>query len=174
MGQFKISITIVFAIACFLSCNEQDRGDIEVLRSYSLDSIDEVITREWVEIDKETSTDRNGSLKITVDKPTVIKLFETGDVDVENSQIVYKAKLKSEALEGEAYLEMWCSFLGKGDYFSRSLNSTVKGTMSWVEITTPFFLKKGENPDNVRLNLVVNGKGIVWIDEIDLIKTPLN
>ena len=24
------------------------------------------------------------------------------------------------------------------------------------------FLKKGENPDNVKLNLVINGTGTVW------------
>jgi hypothetical protein len=38
---------------------------------------------------------------------------------------------------------------------------------------TPFFLKKGENPDNVKINLVVNGKGSVWIDDIRLVKAPL-
>jgi len=35
------------------------------------------------------------------------------------------------------------------------------------------FFKKGENPDNVTLNLVINGKGTVWIDDIHLIKAPL-
>jgi len=28
--------------------------------------------------------------------------------------------------------------------------------------------KKGENPDNVKLNLVINGKGTAWIDNIRL------
>jgi hypothetical protein len=38
---------------------------------------------------------------------------------------------------------------------------------------TPFFLKKGENPDNVKLNLVINGKGTAWIDDIRVLKGPL-
>jgi hypothetical protein len=38
---------------------------------------------------------------------------------------------------------------------------------------TPFFLKKGENPENVKLNLVVDGVGTVWIDDIQLIRGPL-
>lgn len=37
----------------------------------------------------------------------------------------------------------------------------------------PFFLQKGENPDNVKLNLVIEGKGTVWIDDIHLYKGPL-
>jgi hypothetical protein len=35
------------------------------------------------------------------------------------------------------------------------------------------FLKKGQNPDNVKLNLVIDGKGIAWIDDIWLLKAPL-
>jgi hypothetical protein len=47
------------------------------------------------------------------------------------------------------------------------------GTNNWSTIETPFFLKKGEKPDNVKLNLVVNGKGTAWIDDIVLLKGPL-
>ena len=36
-----------------------------------------------------------------------------------------------------------------------------------------FFLKEGENPDNIKLNLVINGKGTVWIDDIRLVKGRL-
>jgi hypothetical protein len=33
--------------------------------------------------------------------------------------------------------------------------------------------EKGKNPDKVTLNLVINGKGTVWIDDVTLSKTPL-
>ena len=33
--------------------------------------------------------------------------------------------------------------------------------------------KEGENPDNVKLNLVINGKGTAWIDDIRVLKGPL-
>jgi hypothetical protein len=36
-----------------------------------------------VEIDKGVSSDGNGSLRITATGPTVVRLFETGDIDVE-------------------------------------------------------------------------------------------
>lgn len=38
---------------------------------------------------------------------------------------------------------------------------------------SPFFLQKGENPDNVKLNLVIKGKGTAWIDDIRVMQGPL-
>ena len=35
-----------------------------------------------------------------------------------------------------------------------------------------FILEKGQNPDNVKLNLVIEGKGTVWIDDILILKGP--
>jgi len=34
-------------------------------------------------------------------------------------------------------------------------------------------LKKGQKPELVKLNLVITGKGTVWIDDIKLIRGPL-
>ena len=68
---------------------------------------------------------------------------------------------------------MWCQFTGKGEYFSRDLSSPLTGTTDWSTEETPFFLKKGENPDNVKLNLVIEGKGTVWIADIGLLQGPL-
>jgi len=68
---------------------------------------------------------------------------------------------------------MWCRFEGKGDFFSRGLHTLVTGDTEWTDIETSFYLKSGENPNNVKLNLVVNGSGTVWIDDIRLVKYPL-
>jgi len=103
----------------------------------------------------------------------VIRLFEIGDIDVENARLIYQAKLRTEDVEGKVYLEMWNHFPNKGEFFSRSLQNPLTGTTDWVTEETPFFLKKGENPDNVKLNLVIDGKGTVWIDDIRLIKESL-
>jgi hypothetical protein len=69
---------------------------------------------------------------------------------------------------------MWCYFPGKGEFFSRGLQTALTGSSDWTTQETFFFLKKGENPDNVKLNLVINGKGTAWIDDIHLLKGPLN
>jgi hypothetical protein len=33
---------------------------------------------------------------------------------------------------------------------------------------TPFILQPGQNPDLIRLNLVIDGTGVVWIDSLRL------
>jgi hypothetical protein len=151
----------------------QPPQQVSELKRFPLDTLEGVITQSGLQIDKEVSTDGNGSLKIVVPEPTVVRLFELGDIDVENARLIYQAKVKTEGVEGQVYLEMWCRFPGKGEFFSRGLQTPLTGTTNWTSEETPFFLKKGENPDNVKLNLVINGKGTAWIDDIRLLKGPL-
>jgi hypothetical protein len=153
-------------------CSKPATESAEIKR-YTLDTLDGVITRSGIEIDKAVSSDGKGSLKITAAAPTVVKLFETGDIDIENARLTYRAKVRTENVEGKAYLELWCSFPGKGEFFSRGLQSPLTGTQDWTTVETPFFLQKGENPDNIKLNLVIDGRGTVWIDDIRVVKGPL-
>jgi hypothetical protein len=106
-------------------------------------------------------------------KPQTIRLFEVPDPGVDQCMLVYRAKLKTEGLEGQAYLEMWCRFPGKGEFFSRGLQNTVTGSNNWASYETPFFLKKGQKPDLVKLNLVVKGTGKIWIKDVELLRAPL-
>ena len=92
---------------------------------------------------------------------------------MENARLIYSAELRTRDLEGKAYLEMWCHFPGMGEYFSRGLVDPLTGSQDWSSQETSFFLKKGENPDRVKLNLVVTGPGEVWIDDLRLVKGPL-
>jgi len=132
-----------------------------------------IMAQTGVQIDRQISSDGNGSLKITATAPATVELFQAGDIDIENATLIYQARARTDDVQGKVYLEMWCSFPGLGEYFSRGLDSALSGTNDWTTITTPFFLKKGENPDNVKLNLVIDGTGTVWIDDIKLLKAPL-
>ena len=143
------------------------------LKHYSVKDKEGIIARTGVTLDDQITSDGNGALRIDADQSTTVRLYETGDLDIENARLTYQAKVRSENVEGKAYLEMWCQFMGKGDYFSRDLATPVNGTVDWTTEETYFFLKEGENPDNVKLNLVIEGKGTVWIDDIRLIKGPL-
>ena len=101
-------------------------------------------------------------------------LFECGNIDIENARLIYQARLRTEDVKGQVYLEMWCYFTGKGQFFSRGLDSPLSVSTEWTTQETPFFLKKGENPDDIKLNLVINGTGTVWIDDIRVLKGPLS
>ena len=106
-------------------------------------------------------------------KAQVIRLFEVPDPGVDQCMVIYRAKLKTEGLTEPAYLEMWCRFSGRGEFFSRALDNTVTGSNDWASYETPFFLKKGEKPDLIKLNLVLKGPGKVWVKDVELLKGPL-
>lgn len=148
-------------------------AEVAEIKHFSLDSMEGVLTRSGVQWDQAISSDGKGSLRITAAGPTVVRLFETGDIDIEGARLIYQAKVRTEGVKGQVYLEMWCHFAGLGEAFSRGLDSPVSGNTEWVSVETPFFLQSGENPDNVKLNLVVNGTGTAWIDDIRIIRGPL-
>jgi len=159
-------------ILVMVTCSKLPQPVME-LKRFPIDSLEGVITQSGVEIDKQVSSDGNGSLKITATGPTVVRLFEFGNIDIENARLIYQAKVSTEGVEGQVYLEMWVHFPGKGEFFSRGLQTPLTGTTNWTSEETPFFLKKGEKPDRVKLNLVINGKGTAWIDDIRVLKGPL-
>ncbi len=157
----------------FLTSYSRTQEQATELQHYPLDSLEGILTQSGVELDQKISSDGKGSLKISAEEPTVVHLFETGDLEVEEVRLLYQAKLRTENVEGQVFLEMWCHFPGKGEFFSRGLQNTLSGTTGWTTVETVFFLKKGENPDNVKLNLVIDGNGTIWIDDIHLLEGPL-
>lgn len=112
-----------------------------------------------------------GALKISTLWPTSVCLGEVPGPDIENAKLIYKAKAKTD-LQGSAYLEMWVN-VGGGHYFSKGLNDQVKDKADWKTVQTPFIFQKGQKPDKVTLNLVINGIGTVWVDDVVLSKEPL-
>ena len=124
-----------------------------------------------IQTDTQIKTEGKGSIKITTQWPTTICLGEVIGLNVENAKLLYTAKVKSD-LDGSAFLELW-AHVGGGQYFSRGMNDVVSQKTDWKLIQTPFLFQKGQRPDKVTLNLVINGKGTVWIDDIVLSKEPL-
>lgn len=142
------------------------------LMRFPLDGVAGLLTRTGIEFDKDITSDQNGSLRITTTERKTVRLYETGDLNMEDARLVYQAKLRTRELQGKAYLEMECHFPDRGNYFSRALDTALSGSTPWTVQATPFVLKPGENPDNIKLNLVVDGSGVVWIDDMRLLKEP--
>ena len=122
-----------------------------------------------IEGDDQVKVEGRGSIKISTRHPTTVCLGEVTGLDLENSTLNYSARVKSQ-LNGTALLEMWVQVDG-GRYFSRGLNSTIKGNSDWQLIQTPFIFQKGQNPDRITLNLIINGTGTIWVDDIVLSKS---
>jgi hypothetical protein len=156
-------------VTAFLSCSRTADRAVE-LANLPLNSMEGIITRDSVSLDSKISSDGQGSLRVETTKPLVVKLFEISGLNAEQARLLYRARLRTQNLQGQAYLEMWVRFPAKGEFFSRGLNNVLTGTTEWTSVETPFILQKNERPDLVRLNLVINGSGTVWIDDVRLIK----
>ncbi|MCP4632359.1 MAG: hypothetical protein GY855_05490 [candidate division Zixibacteria bacterium] len=156
----------------FIGCSKEIEQQVE-LKHYPLDNLENIISQADVEVDAEVTFDGNGAIKITSEDSTTVMLYEVHDIAIEDARLIYQAKLKTEDVVGKAYLEMLCHFPEKGEFFSKGLASRLAGTRGWTTVETPFFLKKGEKPDYVKLNVVLDGSGTIWIDDIRLIKGPL-
>jgi hypothetical protein len=150
-----LSIFIVLALTASSVYSED-------LKKLSLDDASAIGTT--IQTDARIKAEGNGSVKITTQWPTTICIGELSGINVENAKLIYKAKVKSD-LDGTAYLEMW-AHVGGGQYFSRGMNDVVSQKTDWKVIQTPFLLQKGQKPDKVTLNIVVNGKGTVWVDDV--------
>ena len=111
---------------------------------------------------------------IELDDAADLPMFAWQPPRLERCLLTLRAEMRTEDLGGKSYLEMWCQFTGKGEYFTRGLHHAVKGTNDWASYETSFRLKAGQAPNLLRLNLVVGGPGRIWIREIELRQTPLS
>jgi hypothetical protein len=174
MTQRAAAVLAGTALLASISCGGGGAGGGGTeIRRLRLAGMADVITKNGVAYDNEITTDGNGSIRVTVNGPATIRIAQLGDIDLENALLVYQASLRTEDLDGETYLEMYCGFDGRGEYWSRGLDHALSGTNDWRTVSTAFKLETGQNPDTVKLNLHVNGTGTVWIDDIRLLERPL-
>ncbi len=127
---------------------------------------DPTITKDGVTVDGD-------SWRLECSQPRTFRLFEIPDPDVEQCYLALRAQMRSENLDGRAYLEMWCRMPARGDFFSKALTSAVEGTNDWICCEAPFYLKKGQKPDLIRINVTTEGPGTVWVKGVHLHGTPM-
>ena len=140
-------------------------GPPQLLRAFASDQ--PTITQTGIRVE-------NGAWQIDASaEEQTIRLFEVENPAVEDCLLTYRAELKAEALQGRAFLEMWCRLPGRGEFFSKGHEQAVSGTVDWARYEIPFYLKRGQKPDLIKLNVVVEGPGRVWLRNLELLKTPL-
>ncbi len=110
---------------------------------------------------------------IEVKNTQTVRLFEINNPEVEKCLLSYRANVKSENISERAYLEMWCCFTGRGEFFSKGFHNALKGTHDWASYEIPFYLKQNQKPDRIKLNITIEGSGSIWLKDVELIYTPL-
>lgn len=165
----RILAIVAISIIAFSGCGKEKRAENEI-RAYPMDTLEGLITRDGIEIDPSVKVTGTSSLKISVHDSVTVRLYDTGDIDAENTRLIYRARVRTSGLQGKVYLEMWLRFPGKGEFFSRGSERALAGTNEWTSLEIPFLLGPGENPENVQLCLAITGPGTVWIDDVKLLK----
>lgn len=106
-------------------------------------------------------------------QPQTFRLYEFADPGIEQCLVTFRAEISSELVEGRAFLEMWCRIPGRGEFFSKGLDQAVAGSSAFSVYEVKFHLKKGQAPDLIKLNVVVEGRGQVCLKKIELLSAPL-
>jgi len=167
LGLGSLAALLVLAAGC--SKKAEPASDIEY---FPADSKDRVVGAEMVTVDPAVSFDGKGSLKITVEQPTTVQLYEVPSPKAENSDIIYQAKLKTKDFGGDAYLQMLIHYPSGGEITAHNYDKAIGGTTEWTPMEVKANIRKGQKPDVVRLNLILNGGGTVWVDDVHLHKVP--
>jgi hypothetical protein len=140
-------------------------GPPQTIRTFSVN--ERTIAQDGVRVDAD-------AIRIEATGSRTVRLYDVKDPGVQQCIVTYRAEMKAEKVEGRAFLEMWCSFPGRGEFFSKGLHQPLSGTSDWARFEIPFYLKRGQTPDLIKLSLVVEGQGVVWVKNIELLKTPLS
>ena len=116
----------------------------------------------------------DGSWKLALPKDGSVSFFQLPLPEgTDNCRLTYRMRIKTELESGDCYLEMWCRLPEEGKFFSKGLHDKLTGKNNWSEHEIPFLVKKGQFADQLELKLYGNGEGTVWVDNIEVLKTPL-
>ncbi|MGH8593197.1 MAG: hypothetical protein ACREV3_04890 [Gammaproteobacteria bacterium] len=76
-------------------------------------------------IAKDVVTSHEDGWLVDVAETQTVRLFDVEDPQVENGMLTYRAELKSDAVQGRSYLEMWCRIPGRGEFFSKGFHNAL-------------------------------------------------
>ena len=166
-----MAAAVLALLVAAAGCNKKGPGKPSDIEYFPCDSMDKVLSTDVVSLDKGFSSDGAGSLKVTVDQPSTVRLFEVPAPGAENAKYVYKAKVNVKDLLGDASLQMIIHFKNGGEV---NTYQTTKGPGAWTPMEVFAIVQKGQKPDKVSLNLLVSGTGTCWVDDVHLEQVPLN
>ncbi len=169
-----------FIILCFIIAisGHESFADESVIELPIIDTA-QIITQTGVEIDRSNEANGGESLLIDAAEPMTVELFELHEQDFSNKRLTYKAQLRSKDLtatedsRGISYLELLAKFPDGEELVSRGPRVPISGTQDWTAANAVLYVDKGGAPESVKLNLVVEGRGKVWLDSVKLEAIPL-
>ena len=97
--------------------------------------------------------------------------------EITRSDYALVGQVRYEDVTGEGFLETWNYFGETEKYFSRTLAPTglmgvLSGSSGWRPFRLPFFTNdNAKHPSRIEVNLVLPGKGTVYLSELRLVQS---
>lgn len=142
------------------------------IRRFSPSDLKNVIDRSKVRIDLKESSDGTGSLRIETPNAGRVRLFHLPDLQIENAALIYQARMKTQGLQGRAFLLVAARQSEGEPIVARSIDSALTGDTDWTTVEVGLYPKAGQRLSGVELDVTVWGRGDVWIHDIRLFKVP--
>ncbi len=117
-------------------------------------------------------------LRATASGPTSLHLVTIDHPPIAGPRYVVAGQVRYQGVEGQGYLEMWTVFPDGQRFFSRTLAAqgplaALHGESNWRRFELPFDLSGASQvPSRLEINLVLPGRGAVWLGPIHLEQTP--
>ena len=163
------------AVTAALTAGGCGRGPAEVA-SFPVDGDQDIVDRggENVAFDREESADGGGSLRAESERPRTVRLYEIRNPrGLEGRLIVLTAQVKSVGVHGRVFPELWINAAGRNEVQARNPAGVIGKTRNWTPVRIEYRCEQGERPDLLRVNLVIDGFGRAWIDDIRITSEPL-
>ncbi len=119
-------------------------------------------------------------LKITnpAKEPLRLEVLTINAPAVTRDFYALRGQVRYENVTGDGYLEMWNTFPGHRNYFSRTLGqipsdpmAKLSGTSDWRPVLLPFNAAgSGAHPEKLTINIVLPGPGTVYLSAFQFLQ----
>lgn len=104
--------------------------------------------------------------------PVTVAIIEAPAI--KGQRYAVTGQVRYQGVEGAGYLEMWSHFPDGGQYFSRTLADVgsmmqLKGSSGWRQFTLPFDATGAPAPTRLVVNVVLPGRGVVYLGPLQLV-----
>ncbi len=140
-----------------------------------INSAQDIVSSGSVRIDPESEN----ALLVNSDGKKEIELFDIEGTGLGDKKLTYSAVMRTKDLtstddtRGIAYLELTVLFPDGEELVARGPRVPLSGTTEWRSAETVLYVDKGGDPQNVSLDLIVDGAGKVWLQDVRLSTRPL-
>jgi hypothetical protein len=141
----------------------------EILGTFACHDIAQVKTS--ISVDKDTTADGNGSLKVEAAHGALVTIADQKNLSVSKDNTLWcTLKVKCAGVRQRAHLEMWCEVADGKRAFSKGLDQLLIGDSDWREIRLPMMVNGDFTVSRALVNVVIEGPGTVWVDQISFAK----